>query len=279
MADVKPGTTGTISEFPVEYLDALDEVLAGATYANRYGVRGAEFVRNRQVKVPTISFDSTEVHEYDQFKTQDKFKLEYKLYELGEDRQSTFYVDAVDALDEAAADATTIMSEWIRLIFAPEVDKHFFAQAVANAGNVPGEDAITAENVKAMLRKARSQFTAKGLSGGDIYMTTGVLAALEDSMNREYSNETSIVDTVGVYNGFNLFETPAELLGENVNFVAISGGTNTIRNITKRAVSYLFAPGNHTQGDGWLAQARWVYDTIVREQRKPGIYVSKAAAA
>ena len=275
---VKPGTTGTISDFPVAYLEALDEVLMGATYAQRYAVQGAEFVRNRQVSVPTITFNGTEVHDYDQFKTNDQFKIERKLYELKNDKQATFYVDAADSIDEAAAQVTKIMSEWIRQIFAPEVDKDFFAKAATAAGTTADSVTISTDNVKAEIRKMRSAFVAKGLQGGDLYVTSDVLGALEDAINREYSNETSIVDSVGNYTGFNLFAVSPELLGENVNFLGISGGTNTLRNITKRAVSYLFAPGNHTEGDGWLAQNRWIYDTIVREQRKPGLYLCKSAA-
>lgn len=263
-----------IAELPVEYLAELDSILTHESYAARYGVQGAEFVNAKQVKVPEISFGSG-TNAYNRFKTETEATLSYTVYTLDNDREATFYVDAVDDAAAQAVLSTNIASEFERSKFIPEVDTNFFKTAVAKAGG-NNTVAITAENVRQEFRKARAQFTKAGLTGGELYVTTDVLGALEDATKRDWGNDTVITDSVGNYNGFDVFEVSEDLLGANVNFLAISGGQNTIRNITKRAVAYHFAPGTHTQGDGYLDQYRWVYGALVRKNKQAGIYVCKA---
>jgi len=269
-----PVSPNTISTFPTAYLDAIDEVLAGATYAGRYNVAGAEFVNGRTVSVPDIDFGaSPDPVAYNRFATEAGVTINRVSYTLDHDVEKVFYVDAAEAQDEPAVAMTNVVSEYERTVFAPYIDKDFFVKAKARA-LAKGTAAITAANVKAELRKARTQFANAGLMGGELYMSPDALAALEDATDRQWSNETSITDTVGSYDGFQVFEVPAATLG--CNFLAISGGLQTIRYITKRAAAYSFAPGQHTQGDGWLNQFRWIFGTIVRDKKRPGIYANEA---
>lgn len=187
----------SVTTFPVEYLDAIDEVLVGATYASRYGVGGAEFVSGRQVSVPDIDFgESPDPVDYDRFKTESDVTVGRTVYELDNDKQKVFYTDAVDAIDEAAANATQIVSEYQRTILQPSVDKDFFKVANAKAGG-KGTAQLTKDNIKSEIRKARTQFVQADLTGGDLFMNSASLALLEDATNREWSNETAITDTVG----------------------------------------------------------------------------------
>lgn len=270
----------TISTFPTEYLDAIDEVLAGATYASAYNVGAAEFASGRQVSVPDISFgDSPDPVAYDRFKSGDAtVTVNRTVYTLDHDVEKTFYVDAEDAGDEPAAAQTTAIAEYERTVFAPYIDRDFFKVAAAQA-KATATETLTKDTIKAAVRAAINQFTEAGLAGGSLYVTSDVRAMLEDATNREWSSETAVTHAVGTWDGLSVLSVPTALLGDKVNFLAISGGTNTIRYITKRAATYQFAPGDHTEGDGYLAQLRWVFGTIVRKNRKPGIYASKVAGA
>lgn len=262
----------TITEFPVEYQQALDEVLVGATYAGLYQVQGAEFVGGRKVSYPRIDFGKNpDPVAYDRFKSDGEAKIERDIYQLDNDEEKVFYTDAVDAIDEAAASATTIVSEWERTVFAPHIDKKFFAAVNKNAGNKETTK-LTVDNIKGEIRKARTAFTNAGLRGGNLYMSSEALGLLEDATDRQWSNETTITDTVGSYDGFQVFEAPEDLL--QTDFTVISGGQRTIRHIIKRAAAYMFAPGQHTQGDGWLDQLRWVYGFVALKNKTKGIYTN-----
>ena len=108
-----------ISEFPTVFLTELDQVLLHESYARRYFVQGAEFVANRTVRVPEISFPDNKVHEYQRFKSEGNINLTYKAYTLGYDKEQVFYVDAVDDRDTAGLLTTNAVSEWERQIFNP----------------------------------------------------------------------------------------------------------------------------------------------------------------
>lgn len=264
----------TAPTLPTEFLAELDSVLTHESYSARYAVQGAEFVNAKQVSVPDITFTGG-ANAYDRFKTENSGALNYTTYTLDHDQEAVFYVDAVDDADAQSILSTQTAAEFERQKLIPEVDADFFKKAVASAGGT-GTEVITAENVKKVIRAARSQFVKAGLAGGDLYLTSDALGALEDATKREWGSDGAITDSVGSYDGFTVYEVADDLLGTDL--LAISGGTNTIRYVTKRAVAYHFAPGQHTQGDGYLDQYRWVYGTIVRKNRKPGIYSNKHSA-
>lgn len=258
-----------INEFPTIFLNELDQVLLHETYAGRYTVQGAEFINNRTVNVPEITFPNAAVNDYDRFQSENNVKLEYTPYTLSYDKEGVFYVDAVDDRDTAALLSTHTVAEYQRTVFGPYVDVQFFRFAAQKA-KTKATTALTTANIKGEIRKARTQFFEAGLEGGELYVTSEVKGLLEDATQRQWGNDGSIYDVIGIYDGFSVIEVPAATLG--CDFLAIAGGQSTIRHILKRAVSYLWAPGSHTNGDGWMAQLRWVFGDIVRNNRRVGIY-------
>lgn len=263
-----------INEFPTVFLNELDQLLLHGTYAGRYTVQGAEFVSNRTVNVPEITFPDAAVNDYDRFRTENNVKLEYTPYTLGYDKEAVFYVDAVDDRDTAALLSTNAVAEYEREIFGPYIDVQFF-RFLAQKAATKATTALTKDNIKGEIRKARTQFFEAGLEGGELYMTSEAKGLLEDATGRQWANEGAINDVIGVYDGFQVIEVPAATLG--ADFIAVAGGQGTVRHIVKRAVSYLWAPGTHTSGDGWMAQLRWVFGDIVRKNRRVGIYCNAAS--
>ena len=263
-----------INEFPAVFLTELDQVLLHGTYAGRYTVEGAEFISNRTVNVPEIEFPENGVVDYDRFRSETDFKLVYTPYTLPYDKEATFYVDAVDDRDTAGVLSTNVVAEYQRQVLNPYIDVQFFRFAAQKA-YTKASTALTVANIKGEIRKARTQFFEAGLEGGELYMTSEAKGMLEDATGRQWANEGAITDVIGVYDGFSIIEVPAATLG--ADFIAIAGGQSTIRHIIKRAVSYLWAPGSHTNGDGWMAQLRWVFGDIVRKNARKGIYVNAAS--
>ena len=269
-------------EFPVEYLTELDQVLLHGTYAGRYQAAGAEFVSARSVKVPTLSVLTSTVADYSRFAS-DKVdsKVSYEIYTLANDKEATFYIDALDDADQPVVDATRIVAEYLRTVFNPYIDRKFFSNVAAKAGTQATAN-LTKSNIKGEIRKIRKTLMSAGLSGGDLYMTSDALALLEEATDRQWSNEGQINDVVGSYDGFEIIEAPDDLMF--CDMLLVNGGQQAARHVVKRSVSYMFAPGQHTQGDGWLVQMRWLFDDIVRKNAAKRIYAlnydaSKAAAA
>ena len=260
------------TEFPVEYLAALDKVIELGSFTTKYQAQGAEFSNAKTVLIPEIEFDGG-TEQYNRFKSEGKVEMHYRPYELDRDREKTFYIDAVEDIDEAHVRTTNAVSEFERLYLIPELDSYFFGNVGTKAKTL-GTTVLTPENIKGELRKARWQMVNHGFGSADLYMTADALSCLEDAIDRQFAGEGEITDMVGRYNIFNIYMVPDERMS-GLDFAVIAPGT--IQNVIKRAVAYLFQPGQHTSGDGWLAQMRWVYGNLARYNKLWGLYANRAS--
>jgi hypothetical protein len=262
-------------EFPPHYLDTLDEVLVAESVTAPFVATGVEFISGRTVKKPKLTITDG-LKDYDGFQTLNSGSLEYETRDLEFDKQLAYEVDALDTMDNALDNAASWLAEAIRVKANPEIDQTFFSKVFDNvlAAN-KSSVALTPANIKDEIAKARKALGSKGISNAALYLSFDALYALEKATERQYSNDTVITDTIGNYNGFPLYVVPDEILG-SIDFLAVAPGT--VELIKKRAVTYLFAPGDHPNGDKWLAQYRLVYDTIVYDNKKPGLYTNYTPA-
>lgn len=264
------GETPTISqEYPVQYLTAIDAAVEMSSFTTKYQVEGAEFVRGKTIMVPEIHFDGGTVP-YNRFQTESEIKTTYTPYELECDREKSFYIDAIDDIDDVHIRSTNAITEFERLYLVPELDTYFFANVGLKA-KTKATTKLSKTNIKAELRKARFQMIQNGFSSADLYMTCDALALLEDAIDRQFAGEGAINDTVGSYNMFRIYTVPDDRLA-GLDFAVIADGC--IKNVMKRAATYLFQPGNHTGGDGWIAQLRWVYGNLSHNNKRGGLYVN-----
>lgn len=265
------------NEFPVKYLEVVDELFTQESAWSDFFVQGAEFVDGKTVKVPEIVFPSnTGTREYARFANEDPVEVHWQAYELDKDREKTFYFDAITDLDLHHILVDNALSEWTCRFFVPEYDDYFAGKVWAGA-QTKATETITSANIKAELRKARTQLFNAGFKSVDLYVTSDVKYALEDAIDRAFGGEDMINDQVIKYNDYFIHETPVDRMA-GMDFVAIGGGQETIKAVMKRAATYVFAPGQHTSGDGTLMQNRWVYGTLGRKNKKAGIYANKAAS-
>lgn len=263
------------TEFPTEYLTALDEVIEQESFTTPYSVDGAEFASAKTVMVPEITFDGG-TEEYNRFKSEGKSEIHYEPYTLDHDREKTFYVDAIEDLDEAHLRVLHQVSEFERLYLVPEIDTGFFKH-VGSKAKTTGTAALTTGSIKAELRKARTQMVNSGFARANLYMTSDALNCLEDAIDRQFAGEGTITDMVGSYNIFQIYEVPESRLA-GLDFAVIAPSPEVVRHVVKRAAHYFFEPGKHTTGDGYLDQMRWVYGDITRKNKVAGLYAHKATA-
>lgn len=264
------------TEFPQAYLNTLDGILATESFTSAYQVQGAEFVNAKTVNVPELVLG--ELSDYTgKFGNDHTTELKYTAYTLDKDREYSFTVDAVEDADEANLRVANGLAEAQRVLVIPEMDTYFFGKAAA-AAKTKGKTALTKENIKDEVRNARTQFVAAGLGqSADLFISSTALALLEDATDRQWSNEDAVTRMIGKYDIFTIYEVPDAMLAQD--FIAISGGQGTIKNVIKRAVTKVTAPEVNQISDGYLCQARWVYGTVALKNKAAGIYVNKGAGA
>lgn len=239
-------------------------------------------------------------------------------YTVTHDRDVEFLVDKAD-VDETNATASiqNISRTFEQTHVAPETDALFFSRVAAVAKGVEGyhtETAAAEYTAENTFSKLKGYLAAGKLrrykANGSLMMfvTSAIMDNLENS--KEFTRkiemtqiaeggvglETRVTDIDGVpvveviddekfYDEFNWepanggFE-PAQ--GSHKINVLIACG-QTCKTVPKISSIYYFAPGAHTEGDGYLYQNRSLSDTFVFPNGKDGkvdsVYVDTDTAA
>lgn len=228
---------------------------------------------------------------------QGKYTQSDKVYTLEHDRDIEFFVDKAD-VDETnqTASAENISAVFQRTQVAPETDALFFSK-VATAAVTASLSSTTAladynvDNVftklKEILKRGKLRLY-KQTSGLVMYVKSDIMDLLERSKELTKKVEITqiadgglgiqtrvthidnvpiieVIDTDRFYSAFN-FDS------ENGGYTPATGAkainvlvacTATCFTVPKINSIYFFAPGEHTNGDGYLYQNRSLMDTFV----------------
>ena len=224
-----------------------------------------------------------------------------RIYTLEFDRDVEFYVDIAD-VDETnlTLEVGNISRAFIEEKAQPEVDAYRFSKlyAFAAKNGKATEEAITPANVYPRLKEMLLPVRRFGPANVIVYMSSHVMDCLERSEDfvRAIENrtvgETCLESRVSCMDGVQLVEVWDEgrfftSYDFADGFVPAEGakGLNMLV-VAKPAVIckakfnsvYLFAPGEHTQGNGCLYQNRLYHDLWVLENYPTAVAASVRAA-
>ncbi len=226
-------------------------------------------------------------------------------YTLTHDRDVEFLIDVAD-VDESAQTASiqSISRVFEQTQVAPEADALFFSKVATKAQSVDGlhsSTATTAYNKGNVYGKIKAMMASGKLrryrANGSLvcYVSSAIMDLLEQSSDFvrkiEVTQiaeggagiETRITDVDGVpfievidderfYDAFNFAGndggfSPADGAHKiNVLFASLM----TVKAVPKISSIYYFAPGTHTEGDGYLYQNRSLSDVFVFPNGKDG---------
>lgn len=222
-----------------------------------------------------------------------------KVYTLEFDRDIEFFVDKAD-VDETNQElsAANISNTFITEHATPEVDAYRFSKlathAIAN-GKYKQETDLSPENIHGKLKAALLPIRKYGAGEIIMYVSSEVMDFLERSKDFTRSIATTSpqgIDTrVTSLDGVTLmevwddarFKTKFDFTegfvkasdGKDINFLIVAKPAVIAK--AKFNSIYLFAPGQHTEGDGYLYQNRLYHDLFVLESKSDGVYVSHKA--
>lgn len=228
-----------------------------------------------------------------------------KTFTCEHDRDIQFLVDKAD-VDEtnATASVENISKVFEQTQVAPETDALFFSKVAQVAQNESGYSSSTAESdwtketvftkLKAILGAGKlRRYKARGTLVA--YVTSHIMDCLEQSTDFTRKIELTqiaeggmgietrvteidgcpiieVIDDERFYDSFNFnpanggFEPATG--GHKINVLVACG--ETCKTVQKIASVYFFAPGSHTEGDGWLYQNRSLSDTVVFPNGRDG---------
>lgn len=224
------------------------------------------------------------------------FEQEDVPFTLTHDRDIQFLVDKAD-VDETnqTASIKNISEVFHKTQQVPETDAYFFSKVATEAQKLEGyhsETAIgdyTKENVysklKAMLNAGKlRRYVAKGALIA--YVSSTIMDLLEQStdFSRKIEMtqiaegglgiESRITDIDGVtlievidderfYDKFDFTDGFAPVASTSHKINVLIASPLTVKTVPKISSIYYFAPGSHTEGDGYLYQDRSLSDTFV----------------
>lgn len=220
-----------------------------------------------------------------------------EVYTMGQDRDVEFFVDTVD-VDETNQDlaVANISKVFIEENAQPEIDAYRFATYATHAidNDQATEQTLTKANVYSELKKAILPIRKYGPGNMVTFVSSEVMDALEQSteFTRQITNQnvgmTALESRVTSLDGVSIvevwddirfktafdfsdgFEPTAD--AKDINFLIIA--MPAVIQIVKHNAIFLFAPGQHTEGDGYLYQNRLYHDVFVKKGKSDGIRAS-----
>lgn len=259
------------------------------------GVPDVQLVNGgRSFTLTTLSTSGLKPHTRNKGFNAGSAENEKKVYTMGQDRDIEFYVDTQD-VDETHQDLAVgnISKVFIQNHVQPEIDAYRFSTLAKGAGHSVTET-LTVDNVYTQLKAALlpvRKFGAQNIIG---FVSSEVMDFLERSkeFTRSITNQnvgqTALESRVTSIDGVQLVEVwddtrfksaydfsdgyaPAEDAAD-INFILVA--KQAVIPVVKENAIFLFAPGQHTEGDGYLYQNRLYHDLFIKEQQKDGIAVS-----
>src|SRR5690554_773411 len=280
-----------------QYRSELDQVLKQNMLTNELETPNVVWMGAKTFHVPTLSVTGYQDHSRNGGWNRGSVATEYEPYTLQFDRDVEFFVDQMD-VDESnqAASAANITRVFIEEQAGPEVDAYRFgkmAQHAISQGLVTEED-VDATNVYQRLKADILKVRKYGPSNLIAYISSEAMDALERSnefqrvinvQNQGTAIETRVTSLDGVrlvevwdmarFNTQHDFTEGFVPEGQDINWVIVYRGA--VVAVTKINSIYLFAPGQHTQGDGYLYQNRMYHDLFVMKNKADGIVLSMKA--
>ena len=231
-------------------------------------------------------------------------------YTVQHDRDIEFLVDKAD-VDESnqTASIKNVSETFHKTQQVPEIDAYFFSKVATEAQKLTGYHSETAKATYTkdnVLSKLKSYIAAgkikrhKSKGALIMYVAPFIMDLLE--LSTEFQRkieqtqisesglgiETRITDIDGVtimeviederfYDKFDFTDgfEPVDSTSHPINVLIAS--LNAVKTVPKIASIHYFAPGTHTEGDGWLYQDRSLSDTFVfpngKDNKIDSIYV------
>lgn len=221
-------------------------------------------------------------------------------YTVTQDRDIEFYVDQQDVNEtNEELSMANISKEFIESQVTPELDSYRFSKITefAKTAGQLQEEAITAANAYSKIKDTIKVVRRYGTANLLTYVSSDVMDALERSteFNRSITNQnvglTALESRVTSLDGVQIIEVQdPDRFNTTYDFSNGFKPTGSLINIAtvvkpallpvvKEQAVYLFAPGEHTEGDGFLYQNRLYHDIFIRKSLADAVAVSTTKAS
>ncbi|WP_077616888.1 hypothetical protein [Caenibacillus caldisaponilyticus] len=292
---------GNVINYAEQYQQELDQVIKQATLTNDLETPNVQWMGARTFHVPTLSVSGYKTHSRNGGYNRGTVEVTHEPYTLSFDRDVEFFVDQMD-VDESnqAASAANLTRVFLNEHAGPEIDAYRFSKMATKAiasGNATSED-VSPDDVVAKLKRDIKKVRKYGTANLVAYVSTDVMDAIEqykegkgqinlDNAGTVIETRVTTLDGIRLVEVFDVdrFHTSFDFTDGFVaapgsyalNWIIVYRGAIVAK--AKLNSVYLFAPGQHTQGDGYLYQNRLYHDLFVLKNKADGVVASYGTTA
>jgi hypothetical protein len=283
-----------------KYQQELDQVLVQNMLTAPLETPNVNWLSAKTFHVPTVAVSGYKNHSRNGGFNRGTVTVTHEPYTLGFDRDVEFFVDRMD-VDESnqAASAANITRVFLTEKAAPEVDAYRFSKLATKATATSNATAEAVDKATVFTRLKADILKVRKYGPGNLitFISSEAMDALERST--EFTRnidvkpaapggiETRVTSIDGVqlvevwddqrfYTAFDFTDGFVPAVGaKKINWLIVAK-PSVIAKVKLNSV-YLFEPGQHTQGDGYLYQNRMYHDLFVLKNKEDGIVVSHQA--
>lgn len=293
-----PNTVNYVTRFEKELRQKYSRELCtdGLTTQN------VSFVNAKTIKIPYITLGGYKDHGRNGGFNRQSVANEYMTKTLEHDRDVEFFVDAMD-VDESneALSAANITNAFEAEHAIPETDAYriskLYSEFVEASGTVDNTK-LTVENILTTFDKWMEAMddAEVPVDGRMLYVTPAINTLIKqaDKLTRivDVSTQRGIDRRVRSLDEVTIKTVPSGRMKSAYDFTdgfkpaedavqvnMILVHPSAVIACDKHSYINLWAPGSHTQGDGYLYQNRKYGDLFVLDTRKDGIMINADAAA
>lgn len=288
----------------------LDQKITAGLFTGALGTPEVDLVNGgRSFTLKTISTSGLQPHTRGKGFNSGTVTDEKTIYTMGQDRDVEFYLDRqeVDETNQELAMAN-ISNVFITEQVQPELDSYRFSKMATSFDNIAVsdtegnllakthkvEETLDATNVYSQLKTGIGKVRKYGTQNLLGYVSSEVMDSLERSkeFTRNITNQnvgtTALESRITSIDGVQLIEVyePNRFMtkydfkdgakptedAKAINFLIVA--KPAVISIVKENAVFLFAPGQHTEGDGYLYQNRLYHDLFIKKHKRDGIYSS-----
>lgn len=276
------------------YARELDQLLVQASLTSELETPNVNWLDAKTFHVPSLTVSGYKPHSRNGGFNRGDVETTNEPYTLSFDRDVEFFVDRAD-VDETnqVASAANVTREFMSTKGVPEMDAYRFSKIAtrAIADGRTASAALTVDNIYTTLKAAILPMRKYGAGNLIMYVSAEVMDLLERSKDFTRNIEAGgtgaldsrvssldgvklveIWDTDRFKTGYDFTDGFVPAVGAlDINFLIVAKESVIAK--AKLNSVYLFQPGQHTQGDGFLYQNRVYHDLFIKKNKADGIYV------
>lgn len=282
--------------YATRYERELDQAIVQGALTGVIETPRVNWLDAKSFKIPNLGLTGYKNHSRNGGFNRGDVTVTDEVYTLAFDRDVEFFVDSMD-VDESnqAASAGNVTFRFVEEHAIPEIDAYRFAKlATATVTNgTSTSETLTQATAIQRLNEDIAKVRKYGLTDVVCFVSAEVMdmvqayklaqgtLIIEDNVSRIDSRVTHLngvelrevwdMDRFVTKQNFATGFTPAADAKE-INWLIIVKPAVLCK--TKHSAIYLFAPGTHTEGDGYLYQNRLYHDIFILKHKQDGVVSS-----